>query len=77
MWSVGGLSPAIDGIAAYHTAAGGQAPTPYTNFAAESPLPRARNQPMKSPPLGEIHCPVMNEASSEARNAAVDAISSG
>ena len=38
MWSVGGLSPAIDGIAAYHTAAGDK-PPPYTNFAAESPLP--------------------------------------
>ena len=32
---------------------------------------------MNNPPFGEIHWPVTNEASSEARNAAVAAISSG
>src|SRR4029453_5941532 len=32
---------------------------------------------VNSPPFGESHCPVMNAASSEARNAAAPAISSG
>src|SRR5262249_38554844 len=36
-----------------------------------------RHQPMKSPPLGDSHCPVKNDDSSEARNSAVAAISRG
>ena len=39
--------------------------------------PRRRHQPMKRPPFGDSHWPVVNDDSSEARNRAVAAISRG